>query len=122
MRAIVQYNGLLANPAYSSLQTNRNLNFDFLITYLVHPGTAVYVGYNSNLENFIPGLCTPAPGSLVGCDPNGNGLVHGSRLINVGRVVFGNVSYVCRRHGALPLGRALNGNGGHSFFVCTRLV
>jgi len=97
LRAIVQYNGLLANPAYSSLQTNRNLNFDFLITYLVHPGTAVYVGYNSNLENFIPGLCTPAPGSLVGCDPNGNGLVRGNHLINDGRVFFVKVSYLFRR-------------------------
>ena len=61
LRAIVQYNGLLANPTYSSLHTTRNLNFDFLITYLIHPGTAIYVGYNSNLENLIPGLCVPPP-------------------------------------------------------------
>src|SRR5258708_1099742 len=43
LRAIVQYNDLLANPTYSSLRTTRNLNFDLLITYLIHPGTAVYV-------------------------------------------------------------------------------
>jgi Domain of unknown function (DUF5916) len=97
LRAIVQYNGLLANPTYSSLQTTRNLNFDFLFTYLVHPGTAVYVGYNSNLENLIPGLCNPAPGSLVGCDPNGSGLVRSNGLINDGRVFFVKVSYLFRR-------------------------
>jgi len=97
LRAIVQYNGLLANPTYSSLHTTRNLNFDFLITYLIHPGTAIYVGYNSNLENLVPGLCVPPPGSLVGCDPNGNGLVRSSRFINDGRIFFVKVSYLFRR-------------------------
>jgi hypothetical protein len=61
LHAIVQDNGLLANPTYSSLHTTRNLNFDFLITHLIHPGTAAYLGYNGNLENLIPGLCVPAP-------------------------------------------------------------
>jgi hypothetical protein len=97
LRAIVQYNDLLANPTYSSLRTTRNLNFDFLMTYLIHPGTAVYVGYNSNLENLIPGLCVPAPGSLVGCNPDGNGLVRSNRLINDGRIFFVKVSYLFRR-------------------------
>jgi hypothetical protein len=67
------------------------------MTYLIHPGTAVYVGYNSNLENLIPGLCVPAPGSLVGCDPDGNGLVRSNRLINDGRIFFVKVSYLFRR-------------------------
>jgi hypothetical protein len=100
LRAIIQYNGLLANPTYSSLQTTKNLSSDFLITYLVHPGTAVYVGYNSNLENLIPGLCLPAAGQTVGCDPNppnGVGLIRGNRLINDGRVFFVKVSYLFRR-------------------------
>jgi hypothetical protein len=97
LRAIVQYNGLLANPTYSSLQTTRNLNFDLLFTYLVHPGTAVYVGYNSNLENLIPGLCLQAAGQSVGCDPNGSGLVRSNGLINDGRVFFVKVSYLFRR-------------------------
>jgi hypothetical protein len=97
LRAIGQYNGLLANPTYSSLQTVKDLNMDFLITYLVHPGTAVYVGYNSNLENLIPGLCLPAPGGAVGCDPNGIGLVRSNGFINDGRVFFVKVSYLFRR-------------------------
>jgi len=97
LRAILQYNGLLANPAYSSLQTTKDLSADFLITYLVHPGTAVYAGYNSNLENLIPGLCLPVAGQSVGCDPNGGGLVRSNGLINDGRVFFVKVSYLFRR-------------------------
>ena len=97
VRAIAQYNGLLANPTYSSLQTTKNLNFDFLITYLVHPGTAFYVGYNSNLENLIPSLCLPVAGQSIGCDPNGGGLIRSNRLINDGRVFFVKVSYLFRR-------------------------
>jgi Domain of unknown function (DUF5916) len=97
LRAILQYNGLLANPTYSSLQTTKNFSSDFLITYLVHPGTAVYVGYNSNLENVIPSLCIPVAGQTMGCDPNGSGLVRGNRLINDGRVFFVKVSYLFRR-------------------------
>jgi hypothetical protein len=97
LRAIVQYNGLLANPTYSSLQTVRDLNFDFLFTYLIHPGTAIYVGYNSNLENLIPSLCLPATGQSTGCDPNGAGLVRSNSFINDGRVFFVKVSYLFRR-------------------------
>jgi Domain of unknown function (DUF5916) len=96
-RAILQYNGLLANPTYSSLQTTKDFSSDFLLTYLVHPGTAVYVGYNNNLENLIPSLCLPATGQTMGCDPNGVGLVRGTRLINDGRVFFVKVSYLFRR-------------------------
>jgi hypothetical protein len=36
------------------LSTQRNLNMDLLVTYLIHPGTALYVGYNSNLANPSP--------------------------------------------------------------------
>jgi hypothetical protein len=30
------------------LETRKNLNVDFLATYLVNPWTAVYIGYNNN--------------------------------------------------------------------------
>jgi hypothetical protein len=96
LRFITQYNGLLANPAQSSLTTTKNLNFDFLITYLPHPGTAVYVGYNSNLENLVPGLCEQLPGSTT-CTPNGPGLVRSNRFINDGRGFFVKISYLFRR-------------------------
>jgi hypothetical protein len=97
LRTILQYNGLLANPIYSSLQTAKSFSSDFLITYLVHPGTAFYVGYNSNLDNYIPSLCLPVAGQTMGCDPNGVGLVRGNRFINDGRVFFVKVSYLFRR-------------------------
>ncbi len=96
VRVIGQYNGLLANSAQSSLTTTKNLNFDFLITYLPHPGTAVYVGYNSNLENLTPGLCEQLPGSAT-CIPNGPGLVRSSSFINDGRQFFVKISYLFRR-------------------------
>jgi len=55
-RIILQYNALLAGTpgvgsAYTFLPTQKQFNADFLVTYLVHPGTAIYVGYNSDLQN-----------------------------------------------------------------------
>ena len=56
MRVILQYNSLLAGTPgvgspYTYLPTQKQFNADFLVTYLVHPGTAIYVGYNSDLQN-----------------------------------------------------------------------
>ncbi|HET6179510.1 MAG TPA: DUF5916 domain-containing protein [Candidatus Sulfotelmatobacter sp.] len=68
VRVILQYNALLAGTPgvgspYTYLPTQRQFNADFLITYLVHPGTAIYVGYNSDLQNLsiIPGTPTSPP-------------------------------------------------------------
>ena len=50
LRVILQYNSLLANTPgntvypYTYLPTEKEFNADFLLTYLVHPGTAIYVG------------------------------------------------------------------------------
>jgi hypothetical protein len=96
LRFIAQYNGLLTNPLYSNLQTTKNMNFDALFTYFLHPGTAVYVGYNSNLENVDPALCLHLPNSTM-CDPTGGGLLRGNRLTNDGRQLFIKVSYLFRR-------------------------
>jgi hypothetical protein len=64
LRLILQYYSVLANTPgssfspYTYLPTQRQFNADFLLTYLVHPGTAVYVGYNSDLQNLnvVPGV------------------------------------------------------------------
>jgi len=93
---IAQYNNLLANPQFSSLKTTKDMNFDFLITYLVHPGTAVYIGYNSNLENIAPELCVRVAGTEQ-CDPNGSGLLRGPAFINDGRQFFVKIAYLFRR-------------------------
>jgi hypothetical protein len=96
LRFIAQYDGLLTNPGYSNLQTTKNMNFDVLFTYFLHPGTAVYVGYNSNLENVDPGLCLHLPNSTQ-CDPNGGGLLRTNHLTNDGRELFVKISYLFRR-------------------------
>lgn len=87
VRTIVEYNATLANPTFTSLQTTKQVSPQFLITYLLHPGTAVYVGYNSNLQNIDPSL---------GLDPNGGLLRTRNRLINDNREFFVKVSYLLR--------------------------
>ena len=62
VRAILQYNAVLANAARTSLPTTKNFNADFLVTYFLHHGTALYVGYNGNLQNIDPRLQTTASG------------------------------------------------------------
>jgi hypothetical protein len=80
LRFIAQYNSLLANPALTANSTARSLNGDFLITYLVHPGTAFYVGYNSNLSK---------PGPRIGhSSPND--------FVNDGRQFFVKIAYMLR--------------------------
>jgi hypothetical protein len=89
LRFIAQYDSTLANPAFTSLTTGKHFNADFLITYLLRPGTAVYVGYNTNLSNpnptFVPGGVGPFQGPQP---PN--------RFINDARGIFVKASYLYR--------------------------
>ena len=78
---------MLANPNFTSLPTTKNLNADFLITYLLHPGTAVYVGYNSNLQNLDHHLLLAPDGSLLRTRDS---------LLNDSRQFFVKVSYLFR--------------------------
>jgi hypothetical protein len=76
-RLILQYNSLLAatpgvGSPYTYLPTQKEFNADFLVTYLVHPGTAIYVGYNSDLQNL-----SVAPG--VGVFNTARGYMNDSR-------------------------------------------
>jgi Domain of unknown function (DUF5916)/Carbohydrate family 9 binding domain-like len=94
MRVILQYNSVLANTPgntfypYTYLPTQKQFNADFLITYLVHPGTAIYVGYNSDLQNLDHSLM-PDPAGLAGLHtPRG--------YINDSRQFFVKVSYLFR--------------------------
>lgn len=93
VRLILQYNGLLAGTPgmgspYTYLPTAREFNADFLITYLVHPGTAIYVGYNSDLQNLdvVPGV----PGSPGYVAHTARGYMNDSRQF------FVKVSYLFR--------------------------
>ena len=87
-RLILQYNAVLSNPAISSLSRTKNFNADFLITYLIHPGTAVYVGYNSDLANLDPNLAVDPVTSAILTTHNG--------YINDSRQFFVKASYVYR--------------------------
>ncbi|MBN2432573.1 MAG: carbohydrate binding family 9 domain-containing protein [Acidobacteria bacterium] len=57
LRVILQYSTTLSNPDFTSLDTSKSFNADFLFTYMPHPGTALYVGFNSNARNLdvVPG-------------------------------------------------------------------
>ena len=93
VRVILQYNGLLAatpgvGSPYTYLPTARQFNADFLVTYLVHPGTAIYVGYNSDLQNL----------NVVPARPGIPGFVTNTAkgYINDSRQLFVKVSYQFR--------------------------
>jgi hypothetical protein len=51
LRAIVDYHGVLPNPDLVALEKTKRVGVDFLLTYLVHPGTALYAGYSDGFEN-----------------------------------------------------------------------
>ncbi|HEY2013255.1 MAG TPA: DUF5916 domain-containing protein [Bryobacteraceae bacterium] len=51
LRAIFDYNSVLPNSRLVSLDNNKRLGADVLLTYLLHPGTALYVGYSDVREN-----------------------------------------------------------------------
>jgi len=52
LRAIVDYNALLPNEDFVSSTRDKRLNYDFLFTWLLHPGTALYAGYTDIYENY----------------------------------------------------------------------
>jgi len=94
LRVILQYNATLTQNSpslsanqYTNLPTTKNFNTDILVTYLLHPGTALYVGYNTNQQNLDPSLQI---------DPVLGGVHRSDRLINDGRLFFVKVSYLFR--------------------------
>jgi hypothetical protein len=86
-RFITQYEATIANPTLANLPLRKNLNFDVLFTYMLHPGTALYVGYNSNLQNLDRALYY---------NSNASDFRRGSNFLNDGRQVFVKLSYVFR--------------------------
>ncbi len=54
MRAIVDYESVRPNAALVDLDDERELTGDVLFTWLLNPGTAVYVGYTDRYERFDP--------------------------------------------------------------------
>jgi hypothetical protein len=89
LRVILQYDALLPNQANTSLEKTKNFNADILFTWLLHPGTAIYAGYNSNLENMDIVPCTPP----ATCSTQ---VVRTNRFINNAKGFFVKASYLFR--------------------------
>jgi hypothetical protein len=90
LRMILQYETTLANPELTELETGKNFNADFLLTYLVNPWTALYVGYNGNAQNLDPALRLVNP-------PDDLDLVRPRhRFINDAKQFFVKFSYLFR--------------------------
>ena len=86
LRVIGQYSNVLPSAQLSSLEYSKNFSGDVLLTYLLHPGTAVYVGYANLLENY--------DRRLVGL---GSSLARSPRdLLSTGAGLFVKVSYLYR--------------------------
>ena len=95
-RVIVEYDTTLANRAETSLARTKQVQTQALFTWLPHPGTAIYVGWNNDLQNLNHTLCTPLPGTARGCDTSQPILPRGPGYLNDGRQIFVKASYLLR--------------------------
>ena len=86
LRGILDYNAVLPNLSLVALDRRKHLTADVLMTYLVHPGTALYVGYTDGYDNLRPDP-ESAPGSL---------LLRGAPTVSTGRQIFVKSSYLFR--------------------------
>jgi hypothetical protein len=85
IRTIVDYYFLAPNSALFASDRYKQLTGDFLLTYLLHPGTAVYLGYNNRYENLTLDPDTPAELRR-----------YGSPSYMTGRQIFVKLSYLFR--------------------------
>jgi hypothetical protein len=82
LRVILDYDATLANDQLLNIQANlggyaggpllpmKQFTTDVLMTYLLHPGTALYVGYNNGLTNlFLDSQSVPTPSVLYQPSP-----------------------------------------------------
>ena len=93
-RVIVEYDSTLANPAETSLLRTKGVGTEALFTWLPHPGTAIYAGYNNDLQNLDRSLCNRLPGGA--CDPDNTVAPRAPQFLNDGRQIFVKASYLFR--------------------------
>ncbi len=93
-RVIVEYDSVLVNPAQTSLVRTKQVATQALLTWLPHPGTAIYLGYNNDIQNLDRTLCRHTP--TGGCDPDQPILGRSSNYLNDGRQFFLKASYLLR--------------------------
>ena len=85
VRAIVDYNGVLPNASLVNLDRTKRFGYDLLMTYLIHPGTALYVGYTDIYQNYLFDPSRP-PYLQYTNSPD----------MNTGRQIFVKLSYLLR--------------------------
>jgi hypothetical protein len=84
LRWILDYATVAPNASLVSLEREKRLQGDLLLTYLVHPGTSVYVGYTDRQENLaIESTTNPT-------------LRRTESILNTGRQFFVKMSYLFR--------------------------
>ena len=93
-RVIVEYDSTLANPAETSLKRTKQVGTEALLTWLPHPGTAIYIGYNNDMQNLDRSLCNRLP--CGACDPNNTVAPRATNFLNDGRQIFVKASYLFR--------------------------
>src|SRR2546430_10055013 len=83
LRTIVDYSAVDRDSTLSRVDLERRWAVDVLLTYLVNPGTALYVGYRDGYENLaiLPGT----PPTLARTD---------DPTTSIGRQVFVKMSYL----------------------------
>ena len=84
VRGIVDYNAILPNESLVALERRKHLTGDALLTYLVHPGTALYIGYTDGYDN------------LQLDASSGSFRLGGAPTLSTGRQVFVKTSYLFR--------------------------
>jgi hypothetical protein len=85
LRAIFDYSAVLPNPSLVNLERSKRFTADLLVTYLLNPGTALYVGYTDNYENLELDASLPSGLRRIG-DPT----------TSTGRQFFVKMSYLFR--------------------------
>lgn len=93
-RVIVEYDSLLVSPVETSLVRTKQVSTGALLTWLPHPGTAIYAGYNNDIQNLDRSLCNRVAATT--CDPNNTDLPRANGYLNDGRQFFVKASYLLR--------------------------
>jgi len=83
LRAILDYNAVLPDPSLVALDRAKHLSADVLLTYLIHPGTALYVGYTDGYDS-------------VALDPVAGLIPTRNPTTSTGRQFFVKTSYLFR--------------------------
>lgn len=93
---IGEYLATLPDARYTALANSKDVFTDVLLTYLPHPGTALYAGYTTDFQNLNPDLCTRNPATGV-CNPIYPILPRtGTSFLNDQRIVYIKLSYLLR--------------------------